>query len=87
MNVVDNNEYIDLYNFSSLITEDDNKEIMIISKSIIKGFFLFAIPPLDDASRSARCSSILKFNLLQTRCEFCGARTAADLACGGCQAE
>lgn len=33
--VIDNNEYIDLYNFSSLITETDNKQIASISKDII----------------------------------------------------
>ena len=45
MNVVDNNEYIDLYNFSSLITEDDNKEIMTISKSIIDSGNYFTNSP------------------------------------------
>lgn len=33
--VIDNNEYIDLYDFSSLFTDDDNKQIINISKSII----------------------------------------------------
>ena len=35
MKIIDSNEYIDLYDFSSLITETDNKEITSISKSII----------------------------------------------------
>jgi hypothetical protein len=33
--VVDSNEYIDTYDFSSLITEADNQEIMRIAKGII----------------------------------------------------
>lgn len=35
MNIIDFNEYIDLYNFSSLITAEDNQQIMSISKNII----------------------------------------------------
>ena len=35
MIVVDKNEYIDQFNWSSLITESDNKEIMTVVKSII----------------------------------------------------
>lgn len=35
MRIIDNNEYIDLYDFSSLIKEEDNQSLMTISKSII----------------------------------------------------
>lgn len=34
-NIVDSNEYIDLYNFSSLITQDDNEQLKAIAKAII----------------------------------------------------
>lgn len=34
-NVIDSNEYIDLYDFSSLITQEDNNQIMFIAKDII----------------------------------------------------
>ncbi|CAB4125937.1 hypothetical protein UFOVP181_301 [uncultured Caudovirales phage] len=43
--IIDNNEYIDLYNFSSLITEDDNKQITSISKSIIDSGQYFVNSP------------------------------------------
>jgi hypothetical protein len=35
MNIIDNNEYIELYNWSSLITQEDNQQIMSVVKSII----------------------------------------------------
>ena len=34
-NIVDSTEYIDLYNFSSLIKQDDNEQIKTVAKSII----------------------------------------------------
>jgi hypothetical protein len=41
MIVLENNEYIDQYNFSSLITQDDNLQLISIAKNIIEagGFF------------------------------------------------
>lgn len=41
MKVIEKNEYIDLYNWSSLITENDNQEIMRITNGIINsgGYF------------------------------------------------
>lgn len=41
MKVIENNEYIDQFNWSSLITEDDNDQIMFIAKDIIDsgGYF------------------------------------------------
>ena len=45
MNIIDQNEYIDLYNFSSLITEEDNKQIASISKSIIDSGQYFTNSP------------------------------------------
>ena len=45
MNIVDNNEYIDLYDFSSLITKEDNKQIATISKSIIDSGQYFTNSP------------------------------------------
>jgi hypothetical protein len=40
-NVIKNNEYIDQYNWSSLITPEDNQQLMFISKDIIDqgGYF------------------------------------------------
>lgn len=43
--IVDKNEYIDLYNFSSLFTEEDNKQIMTISKNIIDSGQYFTNSP------------------------------------------
>lgn len=41
MKVIEKNEYIDLYNWSSLITQEDNDQIMFIAKDIIDhgGYF------------------------------------------------
>lgn len=35
MNVLENNEYIDRYDFSSLLTQEDNNQLMTIAKDII----------------------------------------------------
>jgi len=43
--VVTQNEYIDRYNFSSLITENDNQEIMAIAKSIVDAGHYFTNSP------------------------------------------
>lgn len=43
--VLEKNEYIDQYNWSSLITEEDNKEIVRISKSIIDAGDYFTNSP------------------------------------------
>lgn len=45
MRVIDNNEYIDQYNFSSLITPEDNKQLMVIAKSIIDSGDYFTNSP------------------------------------------
>lgn len=43
--IVESNEYIDLYNFSSLFTEEDNQQLMTISKGIIDSGQYFTNSP------------------------------------------
>ena len=43
--VVDKTEYIDQYNWSSLITQEDNDQIMFISKDIIDAGHYFENSP------------------------------------------
>ena len=45
MNVIEKNEYIDLYDFSSLFTQADNDEIKNISSEIIKAGHYFKNSP------------------------------------------
>lgn len=45
MKIIDKNEYIERYDFSNLITEDDNKEIMRVSKEIIDSGLYFTNSP------------------------------------------
>ena len=45
MRVVENNEYIDQYNFSSLITEEDNNQLMFIAKDTIDAGHYFENSP------------------------------------------
>ena len=44
-NVIDKNEYIELYNFSSLFTQADNDQLMVISKQIIDSGHYFKNSP------------------------------------------
>ena len=44
-NVIEKNEYIDQYNFSSLITEDDNCELIKLAKDIIDSGNYFTNSP------------------------------------------
>ena len=43
--VIEKNEYIDLYNFSSLINEEDNQQLMSISRQIIDSGNYFTNSP------------------------------------------
>ena len=45
MKVIENNEYIDQYNFSSLITEEDNKQLSKIASEIISSGDYFTNSP------------------------------------------
>lgn len=45
MNIVDKSEYIETYDFSKLITAEDNQEIMRVSKEIIDSGLYFANSP------------------------------------------
>ncbi len=45
MKIVESNEYIDQYNFSSLITEEDNKDLIKISSQIISAGEYFTNSP------------------------------------------
>jgi hypothetical protein len=45
MNIIENNEYIDRYDFSSLITKDDNKDLINIAESIISSGNYFTNSP------------------------------------------
>lgn len=45
MNIIEKNEYIDLYNWSSLITDADNEDIKQITKSIIDSGHYFKNSP------------------------------------------
>lgn len=45
MRIIDTNEYIDQYNFSSLITEEDNKKLMTVAKQIIDSGDYFTNSP------------------------------------------
>lgn len=45
MKIIENNEYIDQYNFSSLITQDDNIELMRVAKHIIDSGEYFTNSP------------------------------------------
>ena len=45
MKVVTSNEYIDQYNFSSLITEEDNNQLMFVAKDIIDAGHYFENSP------------------------------------------
>ena len=45
MRVVTSNEYIDQYNFSSLITEEDNTQLMFVAKDIIDAGHYFENSP------------------------------------------
>ncbi len=44
-NVIEKNEYIDQYNFSSLITEEDNSELISLAKGIIDSGNYFTNSP------------------------------------------
>jgi hypothetical protein len=45
MNIIENNEYIDRYDFSSLITTDDNKDLINIAEGIIASGNYFTNSP------------------------------------------
>ena len=45
MNIIENNEYIDRYDFSSLITKEDNKELIGIAEGIIASGNYFTNSP------------------------------------------
>jgi hypothetical protein len=45
MNIIDKNEYIETYDFSKLITQADNQEIMRISKELIDAGLYFENSP------------------------------------------
>lgn len=45
MNIVDSSEYIDLYNFESLITQEDNDQIKTITRDIIAAGHYFENSP------------------------------------------
>lgn len=45
MNIIEKNEYIELYNWGSLITENDNQEMMQITKQIIDSGNYFTNSP------------------------------------------
>jgi hypothetical protein len=45
MRVIEKNEYIDLYDFSSLFTQEDNNQLMAVSKQVIDNGQYFANSP------------------------------------------